>query len=195
MPDEFDEYDQRYREDPFDPTHSDTGGPRPWHPDRAAIKNKLKLPGILLILIGAVPLGLGVINAASWASGGMNEQVEEQIKQYNAAIDANPNIPAAQRQQEKDFIEKVMRIVLKYMPVILTVTLVGNLLVVIGGINMLRVSGHGLAVLGATMAMVPFMTCCCMAGVPIGLWALVTLWNKDVKAAFQSPVQLSDEQW
>ncbi|MCZ2343724.1 MAG: hypothetical protein LC104_18300 [Bacteroidales bacterium] len=154
------------------------------------------MPGVLLILIGVFPLGIGILNTLHWASGGMTEQVEEMVKQNNAAIDANPKIAPADRQQQKDLFADIMRVVLEYMPVMLTINLLGNLLVVLGGINMLRVSGHGLAILGSVVAMVPFITsCCCFVGIPIGIWAIVLLTSKDVKAAFYPPTQLLEDQW
>lgn len=190
----YDEYEQRYNDDPH-PSDRDTGGNRPWRPDRVTIKSKLMLPGILLILLGVVPLGLGVIGGINWALGGLETQVEEQIRQFNEMVDANPNVPADERQQQKDLFAKVMRGYLQYMPVFLPVGLLGNLLVVAGGISMIRVGSRGLAMTGAILAMLPFMTCCCVAGLPIGIWSLILLNNADVKAAFQPPTQLGNDGW
>jgi hypothetical protein len=35
--------------------------------------------------------------------------------------------------------------------------------------------------------MVPCFTgCCCLVGVPLGIWSLIVLFNKDVKQAFEA---------
>ncbi|MBO2451806.1 hypothetical protein J4573_32290 [Actinomadura barringtoniae] len=62
-------------------------------------------------------------------------------------------------------------------------------LVIVGGINMLRVRSRGLALTAAVLAMVPVTSCCFIAGIPIGIWALVVLSKPEVKAAFDATGQ------
>ncbi|GAA4206850.1 hypothetical protein [Actinocatenispora rupis] len=53
---------------------------------------------------------------------------------------------------------------------------------IIGGVQMLRRRTRNLAVLGAIFAVVPFTGCCFLAGIPVGIWALLTLRRPDVAA-------------
>jgi len=68
--------------------------------------------------------------------------------------------------------------------VIQTVFLVVNGLIIAGGILMTRFSSWGLALTASILAMLNFGNCCCLLGLPVGIWATVVLSGADVKAAF-----------
>lgn len=59
-------------------------------------------------------------------------------------------------------------------------------LVILGGTRMLRLRSRGLAITSSILVMLP-CTCCCVIGLPVGIWALIVLIDKDVKAAFDAP--------
>ena len=54
------------------------------------------------------------------------------------------------------------------------------------GLKMKDLQSYGLCVAGAVLALLPCNCCCCWVGLPIGGWALATLMNAEVKAAFQA---------
>lgn len=58
-----------------------------------------------------------------------------------------------------------------------------NGLVFFGALKMLRLQSHGLAVTAAVIAMLPCQ-CCCVLGLPFGIWALVVLNRPEVKSQF-----------
>lgn len=60
-------------------------------------------------------------------------------------------------------------------------------IVLIGGLKMMKLQSHGLALAAAIVAMLP-LTCCCVFGLPIGVWALIVLLRADVKAGFAPQV-------
>jgi hypothetical protein len=64
------------------------------------------------------------------------------------------------------------------------IDLTGSLLITIGGMKMRQVSGYGWAVTGAILSIIPCTNTCCCAGLPIGLWASVALFNSDTRRAF-----------
>ena len=64
--------------------------------------------------------------------------------------------------------------------------LVANGLIITGGIMMTRFSSWGLALTASILAMLNFGNCCCLLGLPIGIWATVVLSSEDVKAAFRA---------
>ncbi len=43
---------------------------------------------------------------------------------------------------------------------------------------------YRLAIVSSIVALVPGITVCCIAGVPVGIWALVVLANREVKEAY-----------
>lgn len=56
-------------------------------------------------------------------------------------------------------------------------------LIILGALNMRRLKSRGFAMTGAILAMLP-ISCCCVAGLPIGVWAMVVMLKPDVAAAF-----------
>lgn len=58
-------------------------------------------------------------------------------------------------------------------------------LTIAGGVAMLRLRSWGFALTGAILAALPCMSGCCCIGLPIGIWALIVLLDKDVKTAFE----------
>ena len=62
---------------------------------------------------------------------------------------------------------------------------VASIVIIIAAVQMLRLRGHGLAVAGSMLAMVNFVNCCCLLGLPAGIWCLSVLSKPEVKAAFQ----------
>jgi hypothetical protein len=60
-----------------------------------------------------------------------------------------------------------------------------GLLVTVGAIQMLRRRTYGLAMASSILAMLNITNCCCLLGIPFGIWALVVLARPEVKAAFE----------
>jgi hypothetical protein len=61
-----------------------------------------------------------------------------------------------------------------------------SLIIIVGGLKMRSLSGYGLAMTGAILALIPCTNSCCIIGMPVGIWALIVLVNADVKAAFRA---------
>ncbi|HWD92882.1 MAG TPA: hypothetical protein VG938_11105 [Verrucomicrobiae bacterium] len=60
-----------------------------------------------------------------------------------------------------------------------------NAFVLLGAIKMLRLQSRSLAIAAAIVAMIPCAGCCCILGIPFGIWALVVLNKSEVKSQFQ----------
>ena len=60
-----------------------------------------------------------------------------------------------------------------------------NGLVLLGAIKMLRLQSRALAMTACIVAMIPFtVSCCCVLGLPFGIWGLVVLNKPEVKSHF-----------
>jgi len=60
-----------------------------------------------------------------------------------------------------------------------------NGLVVFGALQMKNRKNWGLAVAASVIAMIPcFNSCCCLLGLPAGIWSLVMLMKPEIKAEF-----------
>lgn len=60
---------------------------------------------------------------------------------------------------------------------------------IIGGVQLLRRRNRNLSVLGAIFSVVPLTGCCLLLGIPVGIWALLTLRRPDVVAWYQGVSQ------
>jgi hypothetical protein len=60
-----------------------------------------------------------------------------------------------------------------------------SLIILMAGVRMLSLHSYGLAVAGSILAMMNISECCCLLGLPVGIWALVMLMLPDVRDAFQ----------
>jgi hypothetical protein len=58
------------------------------------------------------------------------------------------------------------------------------ILILVGGIQMLRFKTWGLALTASILSMVNVGSCCCILGLPIGIWALIILLASDVQQQF-----------
>jgi hypothetical protein len=66
----------------------------------------------------------------------------------------------------------------------------GAALIAFGAWQMLKLRSWGFALAASILAMIPcFTSCCCLLGLPAGIWALVVLLDPDVKAAFAAAQQ------
>jgi len=56
---------------------------------------------------------------------------------------------------------------------------------VYASLEMKKLSQYGLAVAASVVAMVPCVSPCCIIGLPVGIWSLVTLTKPHIKDAFR----------
>jgi hypothetical protein len=163
-----------------------------FRPDRIVQKarSRVSTPAILLIATGALGLVLTILNLIQLS--GMEAKFNEAIEN----IEKDPKIPANQKQQQKDLLTKVRDV---WVPVALPVyalNAIVSLVIILGGIKMRSLSGRGLAILASVLAMLPIINgCCCLLGLPSGIWALIVLSNADVKAGFAAAARGSPDEY
>jgi hypothetical protein len=61
-----------------------------------------------------------------------------------------------------------------------------NLFIIICGVQMMRLQSWGMAVAGSVLAMLNIGSCCCAAGVPVGIWSLAVLMTPDIISIFSA---------
>jgi hypothetical protein len=66
-----------------------------------------------------------------------------------------------------------------------TLGVVWNLTVALGAYRMRQLRSRGLAMTAAVLAIVPCFSVCCLASMPIGLWAVTTLGKPEVSPHFK----------
>ena len=66
-----------------------------------------------------------------------------------------------------------------------SLAIVGSVVTLVGALKMKSLQSFGLAMTSSILAMVPCTSGCCLIGLPMGIWAIVVLNDKDVKSAFE----------
>jgi len=61
-----------------------------------------------------------------------------------------------------------------------------NLFIIICGVQMVKLQSWGMAVTGSVLAMINIGSCCCVLGIPVGLWSLAVLMSPDVITIFSA---------
>jgi hypothetical protein len=61
-----------------------------------------------------------------------------------------------------------------------------NLFIIACGVQMMTLRSWGLAVTGSVLAMINIGSCCCVLGIPVGLWSLAVLTSPDVMTIFSA---------
>lgn len=160
-------------------------------------KAKTRTPGTLMLLVGVIMLVGWIGNVAMLATG-----YDATVKLYEIMVDASePGSP--QRKRMEKLLEEAKTRDKSLENVIATITtvvsLVFNALVVVAGQRMKNLQSYGLCIAGCAAAIVPINSCCCL-GFPVGIWALITLINAQVKEGFaltaaQSQANNLDQGW
>lgn len=142
-------------------------------------KSKVKGPAIALMVTAVISL-LGIAYSVFSYFVTMKSQFDAQ----RAKMDADPNMPAQTKQDMRAMMDTYEKIVTVALPVDWLIVIAASLVIFVGALKMKNLSGLGWARAGAILAMIPCVSGCCLLGLPIGIWALMVLSNRDVKRAF-----------
>jgi hypothetical protein len=149
----------------------------------ARARARVQVPAILLIVIGGLAILLNVFNLINLPN--LGPQLDEQLTAQSDRIDQDAQLTADQKKQQKDMLRQIFEAIKSFALPFYLVNLVVAGVVLLGGVKMLTLSSRGLAITGSVLAMIPIINgCCCVLGLPVGIWALVALGNADVKAGF-----------
>ncbi len=127
----------------------------------------VKTPALLLIICGALG-GLGSVYSAVSSVFGMAPPWAHNMP---------PDVPP----QVVQFVNMMQSMGLP----LAVLGLVLDLVILFGGISMLKYQRWGLALAGSILAMLCGNPCCCPIGLVAGIWALVVLVKPEVKSSFR----------
>ena len=131
---------------------------------REAALQKVKGPAICLIVMGALGVLYYLFNTAV------------------VFIGSAPMVPPNATPAMRNFFEGMHGPLAQVMSVII---LLLNGFVIFGATKMLRLQSHALAMATCIIAMLPFTVgCCCLLGLPFGIWGLVVMNKPDVRSQF-----------
>jgi hypothetical protein len=167
----------------YEDEYEDRDEPQPRHreDEAPAAAPGLTAPGVLMIITGLVNLACaaGAILMGVTFQHMPREEFEKAYQQQNPA----------QRKQLEDAgwtTDDLLNVYVRGGYGGGVAWIVGGLLTTIGGICMLARKARGLAIVSAIVTAVPCaLSPCCLFGMPIGIWALIVLFQPDAKAAFR----------
>ena len=145
----------------FNPYQSN---PETFDPQPPFNKAKVQAPAIALIVCGGLSFIASIYGAV------------------NALVSQVPPIPP----DAPELVAQILKGTVGPMAAaIQTVFILVGLFILFGGIQMLRLKTWAVALAATIVSMLNFGSCCCLIGMPIGIWALVILLMGDVKRAFE----------
>ncbi|MFO0596464.1 MAG: hypothetical protein U0228_14200 [Myxococcaceae bacterium] len=146
-------------------------GPPP--PGMNQVRDEVNVPGLLLIVLGA----LTVLSAMF---GLVMTLLLVKDQPDSAPLISDPSVPPALKELLRltsGASGKVFNIFQNLLGAVFGATMV------LGGFQMRNLRTWGLALTGAIVAMMP-CSCCCVLGLPLGIWSIVVLIKPEVKASF-----------
>jgi hypothetical protein len=148
---------------------------------RAAAKSSVTAPAILLIIVGVLNILCGLYFAfVAFQVTRAGPQIQEQLTRDPMQ---QKNLQELEKQGYS--MDSIMK---GYSTGFLIIGALGALcgiLMIVGGIKMMSLSGYGLSMTASILAMIPCTSPCCLLGLPFGIWSVVVLSRADVKAAFR----------
>ncbi len=130
----------------------------------AEVLARLNGPGIALLVVGVLTILWSIFNVVSYFSASPMQ------KTGNPTIDRF--IEGAQKPQALAFG---------------FVQIACGTLMIVGGMKMRQGKSYKLAQTASVIAMIPCTaSCCCVVGLPIGIWSLILLNKPEVKGVFES---------
>jgi hypothetical protein len=146
--------------DPYNPYQSTEVGSSSLPPFNQA---KVQAPAIALIILGSLSLILAIYSIV------------------NALVATPPDFPPDTPEFVVQMAKNSVGPVAAAIQVIFVLI---SIVILYGGIQMMRLKSWGLALAASILAMLDFGSCCCVIGLPVGIWALIVLQAQDVKQAF-----------
>lgn len=135
------------------------------------MESKVLGPSIGLIVLGILGAVLGVLGLFT---GGLDPEMLEEM-----------DLPPEQR----DLMLKLFQSGGALGTAMSVVGIGISVFIAWAGFQMMKLKAWTAAVVANVLIMIPCVTsCCCVIGIPMGVWGLVVLFNKDVKNAFEGQV-------
>lgn len=135
-------------------------------PPPSGVSGMVLAPAICLLIVGILAFLVDVVELVMV----MNPQMMPAGKGLPPALQE-----ALQEQQQNVGFNTVRSLIF----------LVLSVVILAGAAQMMRQRSWGLAMAASIIAMLHFQECCCLLGLPIGIWSIVILCRADVRSMFQ----------
>ena len=150
-------------------------------PDPDAVRSRVSVPGIMLVINGVINVlfTLGLLGMGVFAVAQPEEKIRESQEMTHKMF---PNLPV----EDQDPGQVRMTQMAEFFGGAAVAGL-ASIVMILGGIQMSRLRGYGLAVFASILALIPCVSCggCFALGQVAGIWALMVLANPEVRSAFR----------
>lgn len=160
------------------PPATPAGGPAPYVLSEAPVYREVPTgtaavgPGIAMLVVGLLGIAATAFYLVVFAQFDAQE-MQNMLKQQQ------PDMPQEQVEMTAQFMTGATA--RTFHGIFLGI----DVLIVLGGIALLTRRLYALAVVASILAMINVDGCCCLLGLPVGIWSLLALMRPDVSAAFR----------
>jgi hypothetical protein len=155
--------------------------PMPIEAERDVVTQLLRGPGMALLLLsilGWIANVAMVIKTKEGGPEGLREAVAQTRNMMDQIYPPGPERDRAQQMLTEEFVYNLQMTLSLVFLIVCTCSM-------IGAMQMLRQRGYWMAVLGSLLIMTNLSNCCCLAGIPVGIWSLSVLMRPEVRRAFE----------
>ena len=132
-----------------------------------------------LLITSILGMGVGVLGLLF--AGQIHANPNGFDADIHKALDDNPDLQPDQRITLKEVL--TAENVASYTATCCGIGLVGNLAVMLGAIQMMRMRLYGFALLATVLALIPISPVCIVQA-PFGIWGLIVLMDSNVRRSF-----------
>jgi hypothetical protein len=164
---------------PYEPSGVPPTGPGP---NTGFAASKVSGPAIGLIVVGVINVLLslyGVVSNTMAMTG-------DSAAQFEAQLDAQEMQQLEQQGFDPQMMTKMFQAGGAIGLVLNVIAIVVAAVIIMGGLKMKNLQSRGMAMTASILAMIPCLSACCLLGLPIGIWSIVTLNDPNVRSAFTS---------
>ena len=152
----------------------------PSSPPGASPSEQVSLPGIFLMVLGAFGDLVGAMGLLQSALS-KGDSVQKTIAELNDTLSSL----GLGNQVDQHLIEQLVRASEKTSVMFGLFGMLLSAVVFVGGLQMRMLKMYPLALAACIIAMLPcYGWCCCIVGMPVGIWGLVLLLKPEIKNAF-----------
>ncbi len=144
---------------------------------------KATIPGILMIVFGAITFGLAAWNTIDL--GNLDRRLDDAKEQNFEQVDRDPKMSDEDKKEMKEMVTRVVDAARQIVPPLIYVNLGTGALLVLGGLSLMRLAARPIVLFACIMGIIPFTTFCC-TGFPICIWGLFAWNNATVRAGYRA---------
>ncbi len=142
-------------------------------------KAKIKTPAIVLLVVGVLSLLMGLYFVLSFLT------IEQQFATAEETWDNDPNLTPQQRKDLKQKLADSKDSIKAISPLVIGMMLLTAVITILSSVRIMNLKSKGLGAVGSVLSMIPVVNgCCCVFGLPVGIWVLIALGKPEVKAGF-----------